>query len=328
MNRKPKNLFLDDLLETIRPRWRELIAEIRDRRGLRRELAISGGRSLELAAETDLVFCKDDGPARLKALLASQSCFIVLPPVLARLLPDDFSTGRVLIITAKPRFVMALLLLPFRSDEPVARQRQRISRSATIAAGVRLGPGVVIGPDTQIGPNCVIGPNTVIDHARIGPNCVIGANCTIGLDSFGYELDEATGEAVKFVHFGLVRMGEDVEILSNACVCRGSLNDTIIEDHVKIGHLVNVGHNVLIGRGALVTGSDVLGGSSVVGASAWLAPSTTLMNGITFGDRSMTGLGSIVTRSVGENEIVAGVPARRLRKRYPERGDEDEKIVK
>jgi UDP-3-O-[3-hydroxymyristoyl] glucosamine N-acyltransferase LpxD len=311
-----RQFLLKDLLQSIPPESGKLVLEVRDPGHLTEVMAISGGRSFELATETEMVFCKDDDRKRRAALLTSTSRFIILMPAVADGLPEPFSATRVLIITEKPRLLMALLLRPFGSDEAVMRQRRRISGNAKIAAGVRLGPGVVIGPDTEIGHGCAIGPNTVIDHARIGADTSIGANCTIGFDSFGYEIDDVSGMAVKLVHFGLVHIGDHVEILSNACICRGSLHDTTIEDHVKIGHLVNVGHNVLIKRGSLITGSDVLGGSSVVGESAWLAPSTTLMNGISFGAKSMSGLGAVVIGSVGDNEVVAGVPARKLRNRY------------
>jgi UDP-3-O-[3-hydroxymyristoyl] glucosamine N-acyltransferase len=44
-----------------------------------------------------------------------------------------------------------------------------------------------------------------------------------------------------------VRIGDDVEIGANTCIDRGALDDTVIEDGVKLDNLIQIGHNVRIG---------------------------------------------------------------------------------
>jgi UDP-3-O-[3-hydroxymyristoyl] glucosamine N-acyltransferase len=174
----------------------------------------------------------------------------------------------------------------------------------------------VIGADVEISEGCVIGPNTVIDHAVLGINTRIAANCSIGGDGFGFEIDESSGEVIKMPHFGRVLIGQNVEIFSNVCIARGSLRDTVIGNNVKIDNLVHVAHNVEIGDNTFIIANAMLAGSTKIGTRAWIGPSTSILNGITIGDLSMTGVGSVVTKSCGTNEVVAGVPAKRLRDRF------------
>jgi hypothetical protein len=56
------------------------------------------------------------------------------------------------------------------------------------------------------------------------------------------------GEWVKIEQLGAVRIGNDVEIGANTCIDRGALDDTVIEDGVKLDNLIQIGHNVRIGR--------------------------------------------------------------------------------
>jgi UDP-3-O-[3-hydroxymyristoyl] glucosamine N-acyltransferase len=55
------------------------------------------------------------------------------------------------------------------------------------------------------------------------------------------------GAWVKIEQLGAVRIGDDVEIGANTCIDRGALDDTVIEDGVKLDNLIQIGHNVRIG---------------------------------------------------------------------------------
>ena len=52
---------------------------------------------------------------------------------------------------------------------------------------------------------------------------------------------------MKIEQLGGVRIGDDVEIGANTCIDRGALDDTVIEDGVKLDNLIQIGHNVRIG---------------------------------------------------------------------------------
>lgn len=311
-------LTLPELIARLRPEHGALVERLADPGRWANRLAVSGARALDLAGEADLVFCKDEQEERLGALLATRSRLVVARPEIAALLPASFASERALVLTARPRLLLALLLAPLDHPPAVAFQEQAIHPRARVDPSARLGHGVVLGADVEIGPDCVICPNTVIHHTTIGARTVIGSNCSIGGDGYGYEIDEELGEIVKFPHFGHVYIGNDVEISDNVCVDRGSLRDTLIEDEVKVDNLVHIAHNCVIQRGAFVIAHAMLGGSSTVGAYAWVAPSTALINGGELGRCAMTGLGAVVLKPVAANTIAVGVPAKPLRERFPE----------
>jgi UDP-3-O-[3-hydroxymyristoyl] glucosamine N-acyltransferase len=310
--------LLADLITTLSPAQRELIVEVRDPLELARQIPISGGRAIELAQVSDLIFCKSEAAEYVTAVVNSRSKFLVARPEIMSVLPSAVIAERVLILTPNPRLLMSLLLTPFDIPSTVTNQSVHIHPDAQIAPSAILGPGVVIGADVEVDADCVIGPNTVIDHATIGEGTRIAYNCSIGSDGFGYEIDEETGEIVKFPHLGRVIIGRWVEIFSNVCIARGSLRDTVLEDEVKVDNLVHVAHNCHVRRGAFLIANAMLGGSVDIGEYAWIAPSTSLMNGITVGRCAMTGLGAVAIQTIEDNAVVIGVPAKKLRDRFPE----------
>ena len=313
-----REFLLQDLVNELSDEHRKLITRVEDPLGLSQTMAISGARALDLAEETHLVFCKTERPDLLAQLQATKARFVLARPEIMSILPSLFVSKRVLILTPRPRLLLALMLHPFDSPPAVAFQDRPIHPKARIAETAQLGAGVVIGADVELGPKCVIGPNTVIDHATIGASTVIGSNCSIGGDGYGYEIDEESAEIVKFPHFGRVYIGTNVEISDNCCIDRGSLRDTVLEDDVKVDNLVHIAHNCVIKRGAFIIANAMLGGSSTIGEYAWVAPSSSLINGITMGRCAMTGLGAVAVKSIADNEIAVGVPARPLRKRFRE----------
>jgi UDP-3-O-[3-hydroxymyristoyl] glucosamine N-acyltransferase len=317
MNEKKHQFPLQTLIDSLPPTRRGLLLEVKDPASLSRTLPITGARIIELAIETEMIFCKAEPSEMIAAIEGSKSRFIVARPEILSFLPREFSENRVLILTPKPRLLMASLLNPFDFPSAVTRQTAPVHPQARIAQGVTIGPGAIIGEDVEIERGCFIGPNTVIDHATIGEETRIGFNCSIGSDGFGYEIDPETGEVIKFPHFGRVRIGKKVEIFSNTSIARGSLKDTVVEDEVKIDNQIHVAHNCHIKRGAFIIANVMLGGSVMVGEHAWLAPSTSVLNGITMGRCSMTGLGAVVTKPVEENNVVIGIPAKKLRNRFP-----------
>jgi UDP-3-O-[3-hydroxymyristoyl] glucosamine N-acyltransferase len=216
-----------------------------------------------------------------------------------------------------PKFAFASVVARFfaeltRVDWPSAGAHP-IAADVIMGERVRMSAGVVIGPRVAIGDDVSIGPNSVIANCRIGKNVVIGANCSIGLDGFGYEKD-STGTYLRFPHVGAVTIGDGVEIGSNTCIDRGSLGDTKISEGAKIDNLVHIAHNVTIGRNVIIIANSMIGGSTDILEGAWLAPGATLMNRITIGAHAVIGLGAVVLKSVEPHAVMAGNPAKLLRK--------------
>jgi len=281
------------------------------------QLTVVGARSLALASSSDVVFCKSVSPKLLADVAASAAEMIVTTSDVYAAIPEEDRRDRIFVLTARPRVVLSALTLPL---VPVQRWQSGDPRRAPtvrIAPDAEVAPGVVIGEHVSIGARSVIGPNTVLSHVHIGDDTIIGANCSIGGQGFSFESDPETGAVMKVPHFGRVVIGSRVEVYSNVCIARGSFGDTIIDDDVKIDNLVHIAHNCHIQRGAFIIANAMIAGSVTVGEGAWIAPSTSVLNGSSLGRHAMTGLGAVVTKSVDDNTLVVGVPAKALRARYP-----------
>jgi UDP-3-O-[3-hydroxymyristoyl] glucosamine N-acyltransferase len=290
-----------------------MIESVSDPSDLAPRLVVTAARALELAAPDELVFCKASSATLLRELNETRARAIVASPEVTKSLEPEWLRDRVVITTSRPRAVLAALAGQIKGPEEEWRSAGQ--STARVAPDAIIAPGVVIGTDVEIGAGVVIGPNSVIAHATIGARSRIGANCSIGGDGFGFEIDAESGEVIKFPHFGRVVIGKDVEIYSNVCIARGSLRNTVIEDDVKIDNLVHVAHNCVIREGTFLIANSMIGGSTTIGRRAWIAPSTSILNGLQIGDGSMTGMGAAVVKNVGANELVAGVPAKKLRDR-------------
>lgn len=168
--------------------------------------------------------------------------------------------------------------------------------------------------------NVKIGANTVIENnVSISNNVIIGAECmihsgaVIGADGFGFAFD-ADGLPVKVEHFGGVIIGNRVEIGANTCIDRGTIDNTIIHSDVKIDNLVHIAHNVVLLKGAVVVAGAVICGSAQLGENSYVAPGGIVRNQLLVGDHAFVGLGAVVTKPVSEYSVVAGVPAKEIRK--------------
>lgn len=147
-----------------------------------------------------------------------------------------------------------------------------------------------------------------------GENVLIGENCSIGNDGFGYEKN-LDGTWIKFPHYGNIILEDNVEIADNVCIDRGVLGDTIIKRGVKIDSLVHISHNVKIEQNSLIIAKTMIAGSVSIGKDCWIGPSSSIINGISIGNNVTVGIGSNVIRDVPDNVIVAGNPAKIIRKK-------------
>jgi len=225
-------------------------------------------------------------------------------------LSDELLRKKCFIVTSNPRLMFARIV---RAWKPV-EARCGIHPTAVIHPEASIAANVFIGPYSTIG-RCVISEGTIIDGhcflydgVRIGRNVHIHAGVIIGGEGFGY-IRSASGEYENFPHVGGVSIGDNVEIGSHTCIDRGSLDDTVIGDGVKIDNVVHIAHNVRIGPRTLVIAGAVVCGSTVIGEDAWIAPHACLRDGIRIGNRAMVGMGAVVTKDVADDAVVMGSPA-------------------
>jgi len=173
----------------------------------------------------------------------------------------------------------------------------------------RLGDGASIGDDVILGEDTVVGPRAVIYPAtRVGRNVVIKAGAVIGGPGFGYRSD--AGGHHRIPHVGGCILEDEVEIGSNSCVDRGSVDDTVVGQGTKLDNLVHVGHNVHIGRRCLLMAGVGIAGSTRIGDDVILAGHVGVTDHLVIGDRARVAAKSAVFGDVPPGASVGGHPAR------------------
>ncbi|CAN5182182.1 UDP-3-O-(3-hydroxymyristoyl)glucosamine N-acyltransferase [soil metagenome] len=189
--------------------------------------------------------------------------------------------------------------------DPQARLAPNVSIGAfaCIAAGAVVEEGARIAAHCVIGVNAVIGAGsrlsarvTVADGCRIGERCIIHPGVVIGADGFGFAPHD--GQWVKIEQLGAVRIGNDVEIGANTCIDRGALQDTVIEDGVKLDNLVQIAHNVHVGKHSAMAGCAGVAGSATIGAHCTVGGGAIVLGHLRLVDGVHVSAASTVTRSL------------------------------
>lgn len=146
-----------------------------------------------------------------------------------------------------------------------------------ISLDVALGEGVKLAPFINL-YGCKIG-----DGTKIGPFVEIQKNASVG---------------------------RNCKISSHTFICEGVL----IEDNVFIGHGVVFTNDIYPratrGDGTLQTESDWKVEPTLIKRGASIGSGATILPNLVIGENAIVGAGSVVTRSVAANSIVAGIPAR------------------
>jgi UDP-3-O-[3-hydroxymyristoyl] glucosamine N-acyltransferase len=179
----------------------------------------------------------------------------------------------------------------------------RLGARTSLAEGVSLGDGVTVGEDTVIGPRAVLYPGTTV-----GSRVVIKAGAVLGGAGFGY-LPDAAGHH-RIPHVGACVIEDEVEIGSNTCVDRGSVNDTVVGRGTKLDNLVHVGHNVRLGRRCLVMAGVGIAGSTRIGDDVILAGHVGVTDHLVIGDGARIAAKSAVFGDVPAGASFSGHPAR------------------
>ncbi len=186
---------------------------------------------------------------------------------------------------------------------PVVTQAPGVHASAVVSPGAKLGRGVSVGAGCVIGDDVVIGegsclyPRVVIyPKCSLGKRVVVHAGAVIGADGFGIAREE--GRWVKIPQIGGVRIGDDVEIGANTTVDRGALDDTVIEEGVKLDNQVQVGHNVHIGAHSAVAGCVGIAGSARIGRHCTIGGAAMIHGHIAIVDHVHVSAGTLISRSL------------------------------
>jgi UDP-3-O-[3-hydroxymyristoyl] glucosamine N-acyltransferase len=174
-----------------------------------------------------------------------------------------------------------------------------IGARASIGEGVAIGAGTVIGPDVVVGTGTRIGPRVVVlDGVQVGARCILHPGVVLGADGFGFAPNDGAWQKIPQV--GRVVIGDDVEIGANTTIDRGAIEDTVVEDGVKIDNLVQIAHNVHIGAHTAIAACAGIAGSTKIGRRCMIAGGVIVLNSLTICDDVMFTFGSVVTKSVDE----------------------------
>ncbi len=138
----------------------------------------------------------------------------------------------------------------------------------------------------------------VLDGVRIGARCIVHPGVVLGADGFGFAPNDGAWQ--KIPQIGGVVVGDDVEIGANTTIDRGAIEDTILEDGVKIDNQVQIAHNVRIGAHTAIAAFAGVAGSTKIGRRCMIGGGVIVSNSLEVCDDVMFTFGSVVTKSVRE----------------------------
>lgn len=185
------------------------------------------------------------------------------------------------------------------SEDAVVAATACIGPNTVIAGGVNIGDGAYIGPGCVIGEGVSIGRDTrlvasvtLCDRVQIGQRVLMHPGVVIGADGFGIANDH--GKWLKIPQLGSVIIGDDVEIGANTTIDRGAIENTVIEEGVKIDNQVQIGHNVVIGAHTAIAGCVAIAGSVTIGQHCMIGGLSAISGHISIADRvTITGMSGV-----------------------------------
>lgn len=287
------------------------------------DVVIRRARALESAAPDDIAMCVSRSYASRMA--TSRAGAVLVPEALAGL-----PTAGARIVVSDPAVAMTAVIDALDPRVPTVAAiapTVRIAGGAQIGAGASIGEYAVIGAHVRIGARAAIGPHVVIgddvvlgDDVRLDAHATIYAGVTIGnrvhvkagavIGGAGFGYAPAAPPRHRIRHVGGCIIEDDVDIGSNSCIDRGSLDDTRIGCGTKIDNLVHIAHNVQTGPDCLMMAGVGIAGSTRLGARVILAGHSGCADHVAVGDDVRIAAQSVVIDDVGAGATVNGYPAR------------------
>lgn len=260
------------------------------------DLQIAGLAPLQTAKSNQISFLSQ---ARYQSHLVESlaGCVIVSPEFEGQVAGRNSA-----IITDDPYLYFARLTQLWRRRHRTD-SNPRIHPSAVVDSGAHVADDAVIGPLCVVERGAMVGVGTVLkSRVTVGEDCKIGARClihsgvVIGADGFGFAPHQ--GQWEKIEQLGAVRIGDDVEIGANTCIDRGALDDTVLENGVKLDNLIQIGHNVHVGAHTAMAGCVGVAGSAKIGAHCTIGGGAVVLGHLTLADHVHISAASVVTRSI------------------------------
>lgn len=268
------------------------------------EYEVVGISTISNLKDNTLVFIQKKYESSIKNLDKVKGCCVVAENGID--IPSELKLIHNFILTDNPRllFTKIYIQLVKKIEEGNRIRIYSNINGAMIGENVRLGKGVIIEPFCFIDHDVTIGDNTIIksgskirSRVTIGKQCLIKENAVIGSSGFNFERDD-DGSLLGTPQLGGVTINDSVEIGAFVTVASGTIDDTIINNQVKINDHAHIAHNVQIGECTIIGAATTISGSTKIGKNVWIAPNCTIMNQITIGNQSVIGLSARVCKSV------------------------------
>jgi UDP-3-O-[3-hydroxymyristoyl] glucosamine N-acyltransferase len=218
---------------------------------------------------------------------------------------------------------IASVLHPFPAGPPgthpsaVIAPGARVDPSAHVGALSVIGEGAVIGARAFVGPQCLVDDGatvgedvrltarvTICHGVEIGARTVIQPGAVIGGDGFGFAQER--GRWIKVPQTGTVRVGPDVEIGANTTIDRGAIEDTVIEEGVKLDNLIMIAHNVRVGAHSALAAGVGISGSTTIGRRCMIGGHVGFGGHLTISDDVVITGCTMVSHSVPRPGVYSG----------------------
>jgi len=276
------------------------------------ELSISAFAPVQSAAPGQISFIAN--PKYKKYLADTQATAVIVHPSLV-----DECKGAALIsqnpYTTYAR--IANLLSPAHMPEPQIHSSAVIDESAVIGEGCFIGPNCVIEAGAELAENCYLAAGVYIGRSskvgggsrlnanvsiyngcQLGERVIVHSSAVIGADGFGFANED--GQWIKVPQTGGVNIGDDVEIGASTTIDRGAIEDTVIENGVKLDNQIQIGHNVHIGAHTAIAGCSGVAGSTTIGKHCTIAGMCAIVGHIQLVDHVHITVMSLITKSISK----------------------------
>lgn len=251
-------------------------------------------------------------PKYRQGLVTSQAACVIVPLDLKSIALERGAC----IVSEAPYLYFARLTQWWRKSLDAQRAsggvQGGVHASAVVDVSAQVHPTATVGPLCVIERGARIGAHTHLRaRVTVGEDCTIGRRCllhsgvVIGADGFGFAPDGDRWEKIE--QLGAVSIGDDVEIGANTCVDRGALNDTVIEDGVKLDNLIQVGHNVRIGRNTAIAGCVGIAGSAVIGPQCTIGGGAIVLGHLEIAAHVNISAGTLVSKSIHKSGHYTGI---------------------
>jgi UDP-3-O-[3-hydroxymyristoyl] glucosamine N-acyltransferase len=183
-----------------------------------------------------------------------------------------------------------------------------VGERAVIAEGVVLGPHCIVGEDCTVGAHSrLVARVTLVTRVTLGQRVLVHPGAVIGSDGFGLAFDR--DHWIKLPQLGGVRIGDDCEIGANTTIDRGALDDTVLEEDVRLDNQIQIAHTVHVGAHTAMAGCAAVAGGARIGRYCMIGGNAGVLGHLELADRVTITAKSLVTHSIREpGEYSSGVP--------------------